>query len=65
MNSRGVDTLVLENDENWVKFAKLLAKAASEGRVDGKYRCRLCGMKYNSEAEAGVCCPDVGHSIHS
>jgi hypothetical protein len=48
-----------------VKFAKLLAKASAEGRVDGKHRCRLCGMKYNSEAEAGMCCPDVGPSIHS
>ena len=57
--------MVLENDENWVKFTKLLAKAAVEGRIDGKFRCRLCGMKYNSEAEAGTCCPDVVLSIHS
>jgi len=56
MNSRGVDTLVLENDENWVKFSKLLAKAAAERRIDGKFRCSVCGMRFNTEAQARICC---------
>ena len=63
MNGRGVvDTLVLENDESWVKFKKLLARAEAEGRIDGKYRCPVCGMRYNSEAECATCCVQVARA---
>jgi hypothetical protein len=58
MKTRG-DTLVLENDEKYVKFTRLLAKAVSEGRIDGRYRCQVCGMRYKEEKESYDCCVRV------
>ncbi len=58
MKRRG-DTLVLEGDEQYVKFSKLLHKALTEGRVDGKFRCPVCGMRYNDERESCECCARV------
>lgn len=58
MKRRG-DTLVLENDEKYVKFTRLLEKAVSEGRIDGKYRCQVCGMRYHSDKESFDCCARV------
>jgi len=34
----------------------LLKKAEQEGRLSGKYRCPVCGMRYKKEREASVCC---------
>jgi len=62
MNRGGTDTLVLGSDENYVKFSKLLAKAVSEGRVDGRFRCPVCGMRYKMEAEMQNCCVQVARS---
>jgi len=53
------DTLLLEEDENYVKFAKLLQKAEIEGRVSGEHRCSVCGMRYNEEQESLDCCARV------
>jgi rubrerythrin len=53
------DTLLLEEDENYVKFTKLLQKAESEGRINGQYRCGVCGMRYNEEQESKACCARV------
>ncbi len=50
------DDSILEKDKNYVKFHKLLAKAEAEGRLDGKYRCPVCGMRYLTEKEADDCC---------
>jgi hypothetical protein len=58
MKRRG-DTLVLEGDEQYVKFTKLLEKAVSEGRIDGRFRCPVCGMRYNDEKEGSECCARV------
>ena len=58
MKRRG-DTLVLDGDEQFVKFAKLLQKALMEGRVDGKHRCPVCGMRFNEERESFECCARV------
>lgn len=60
--NNGEDTLVFEHDENYVRFSKLLAKAAVEGRIDGKYRCQVCGMRYNNDAESANCCAPVARS---
>jgi hypothetical protein len=51
--------LVLDGDEQFVKFAKLLQKALMEGRVDGKHRCPVCGMRFNEEKESFECCARV------
>jgi hypothetical protein len=50
------------DDENYVKFTKLLARAVAEGRVDGRYRCPVCGMRYKHEAEMMNCCVQVARS---
>ena len=49
--------LVRENDANFVRYTKLLERAWSEGRVDGKYRCPVCGMRFNDEKAGDDCCP--------
>jgi hypothetical protein len=57
MKFGGADTKVLEGeDRNYVKFNKLLAKAHAEGRVDGKFRCPTCGMRFRTDVEASNCC---------
>ena len=58
MKRRG-DTLVLESDEQFVKYGKLLEKASAEGRIDGKFRCPVCGMRYNEEKDCYTCCARV------
>ncbi len=50
---------VEEEDENYVMFSKLLAEAYAEGRVNGKYHCRVCGMRYKNSAESTTCCPRI------
>lgn len=30
--------------------------AIAEGRVDGQYRCSLCGMRSHTQEEAAECC---------
>lgn len=63
MKFGGADTKMLEGDErNYVKFNKLLAKAQSEGRIDGKFRCPTCGMRFKTEVEASNCCAIVAES---
>ncbi len=55
-------TLILEQDDQYVKFSKLLEKATTEGRVDGRYRCAVCGMRFNDEKASDDCCSRVpGH----
>jgi hypothetical protein len=27
-----------------------------DGRMDGKYPCKLCGMKYHTKQQAADCC---------
>lgn len=49
--------LIHEGYEDYRMFSKLLAKADAEGRIDGKHRCPMCGMRYNSDAESTNCCP--------
>ena len=58
MKQRG-DTLVLEQEEQYVKFAKLLERATVEGRVDGPIRCPVCGMRFRAEKESTDCCTRV------
>ena len=53
------DTLLLEEDENYVKFRNLLQKAESEGRINGQHRCAVCGMRYKAEQESKDCCARV------
>ncbi|UCF04317.1 MAG: hypothetical protein JSV33_10235 [bacterium] len=56
MKRNNEETSILKKDKNYVKFHRLLAKAEAEGRLDGKYRCPVCGMRYLSSHEADECC---------
>ncbi len=47
---------VLVRDKSFVKFERLLAKAEAEGRIDGDYKCLVCGMRYSQKDEAEICC---------
>ena len=59
----GEEALVLESDEkNYVRFTRLLAKATAEGRIDGKYRCPVCGMRYNTDEDSNGCCVPMARS---
>jgi len=58
MKRRG-DTLVLEQEEKYVKFKRLLEKALVEGRVDGPHRCPVCGMRFIQERDSADCCARV------
>ncbi len=46
----------LDSNQKYVKFHRLLAKAEQEGRIDGKYRCPVCGMRFMTLDEADACC---------
>lgn len=56
MKREGNDATILEKGKNYVKFHRLLAKAEADGRLDGKYKCPVCGMRFLSEREADDCC---------
>jgi len=59
--NRGVATSTflerdLDSNKKYVKYHKLLAKAEKEGRIDGRYRCPVCGMRFMTYDEADACC---------
>jgi hypothetical protein len=56
MKEDGKDVSILQKDKNYVKFHRLLAKAEAEGRLDGKFQCPVCGMRFLSSREADDCC---------
>ncbi len=37
----------------------LIRKAEKEGRLNGRHRCPICGMRYHGVAEADACCERV------
>jgi hypothetical protein len=56
MQRRRGETEILIRDKSYVKFEQLLAKAENEGRIDGEYKCLVCGMRYLHKDEAENCC---------
>jgi hypothetical protein len=50
------DDDILVRDPNYVKYERLLSQAEAEGRIDGKYSCLVCGMRYREKGSAEVCC---------
>jgi hypothetical protein len=53
------DDEILIRDESFVKYDRLLARAESEGRIDGPNKCLTCGMRYLTKEEAEDCCKIV------
>jgi hypothetical protein len=47
---------LLRKDKEYVKFVQLLKRAEKDGRLDGGFTCKLCGMKFSAADEAATCC---------
>jgi hypothetical protein len=47
---------LLRKDKEYVKFVQLLRRAEKDGRLDGDFVCKLCGMKFGTADEASICC---------
>ncbi len=47
---------ILVRDPNYVKYERLLLKAEAEGRIDGQFKCLVCGMRYREKIDADGCC---------
>ena len=56
--SSGILVRDVDSSTKYVKYHRLHALAEREGRIDGKYRCPVCGMRYLAFDEADVCCKD-------
>ena len=56
---REEEASILEKDRQNSTYELLLKKAVAEGRIGGPSRCQVCGMRYNSAAEAARCCEKV------
>jgi len=49
----------LVKEKHFVRYDQLIEKAEREGRLNGSYRCLVCGMRYNLKEEAEDCCKVV------
>jgi len=56
--SSGILVRDVDSSTKYVKYHRLHALAEREGRIDGKYRCPVCGMRFLAFDEADVCCKD-------
>jgi hypothetical protein len=46
----------LVKEKAFVKYERLLEQAETEGRISGRFRCIVCGMKYHEKDNAEDCC---------
>ena len=46
----------LVKEKHFVRYEQLIEKAEREGRINGAYRCLVCGMRYHDKEEAEDCC---------
>ena len=53
------DGILIKKDGTSSTYDLLLKKALREGRVGGKFRCPVCGMRFKYEKEASACCSRV------
>jgi len=53
------DDEILIKDHTNVSYEMLLRKAEEEGRIGGKYKCPVCGMRFKTEREARDCCKRI------
>jgi hypothetical protein len=49
----------LVKEKPFVKYDQLILKAEREGRINGPYRCLVCGMRYLEKDGAEECCKIV------
>jgi rubrerythrin len=53
------EDILIKKDRTSSTYDILLKKAVKEGRVGGKFRCPVCGMRFKMEKEASACCAKV------
>ncbi|MCK4546683.1 MAG: hypothetical protein KAW17_04490 [Candidatus Eisenbacteria sp.] len=53
------DAILIKKDRTSSTYDILLQKAVKEGRVGGKHRCPVCGMRFRTEKDASACCAKV------
>ena len=49
-------SVLIKDKTTYVRFEQQLAKAGNEGRIDGDFKCLVCGMRYLHQNEAENCC---------
>ena len=49
----------LVKEKPFVKYDQLILKAEREGRINGRFRCIVCGMRYLEKDSAEDCCKAV------
>ena len=47
---------LLRRSKEYVRYVQLLRRAELDGRLDGQYPCKLCGMNYHTTEQAEECC---------
>ena len=63
--TQGTENAVQEEDgtlvreKPFVKYEQLIQRAEEEGRISGRYRCLVCGMRFHEKDEADDCCSIV------
>jgi uncharacterized protein CbrC (UPF0167 family) len=53
------DGPTLVKEKPFVKYDQLIEKAEREGRIAGRFRCLVCGMRYMAKDDADDCCKVV------
>ncbi len=53
------ESSTLVKEKPFVKYDQLIARAEKEGRINGRHRCIVCGMRYNEKDAAEDCCRAV------
>jgi len=49
----------LVKEKHFVRYEQLIEKTEKEGRINGAYKCLVCGMRFNLKEEAEDCCSIV------
>lgn len=50
------DGPTLVKEKPFVKYDQLIERAEREGRINGRFRCLVCGMRYHAKDDAEDCC---------
>ena len=55
----GEEAPALIKEKPFVKYDQLIHRAEREGRINGRFRCLVCGMRYHDKDDADECCKVV------
>ena len=57
--SEAVDNSILVKGTSSTTYNILIKKAEKEGRLTGRHKCPICGMRSHTSREAEICCEKV------